>query len=199
TQVRYVTVQTEIDGQMTSSGQTEINHWAKAATEAWLRANIAFERTGAPLVSSRALIDGSRCLLATIQATRTGAPVASRRAVIDESRQLLATVQGADLPPTPHPKSRPEAVTVARSDDTSVNPAVPHLDPAFLANPALLSVRIIPSGGELGWSVFSTSREMLGRGIADTELKARTEAFGAGMTFIERLKGRCRPTDSSVH
>ena len=184
---------------MTSSVQAEINHWAQAATEAWLRANIAFERTGELLVSSRALIDESRRLLATIQARRTGAPVASSRAVIDASRQLLAAVQGADLPPTPHPKSRPEAVTVRRSDDTSVNPAVRQSHPAFIADRAMLSVRIFPAGAQFGWTVFSPSREMLGRGIAGTELKARTDAFGAGMTYIERLKGRCRPTDSSVH
>jgi hypothetical protein len=41
--------------------------------------------------------------------------------------------------------------------------------------------------------------EMLGEGTAETELKAGSDAFCAGMTYIERLKRRSGPTDTSLH
>lgn len=43
------------------------------------------------------------------------------------------------------------------------------------------------------------TKELLGRGVAPTELKARADAFAAGMTFIERLTARRIPDDKSLH
>jgi len=184
---------------MASSEQAEVNRRAQAVHEAWLRANIAFERTSALLVSSRTLIDESRALLTTLQTRKTDAPVASSRAVIDDSRQLLTALQHLDVPPTPLPNSSPEPVTVSRSDGASVNSAAPSNQAACIAERALLSVSVFQEGLDFSWTLKARNNEMLGHGTAETERQARIDAFGAGMTYIDRAKGRSSPSDTSLH
>jgi len=182
---------------MASSEQSEVNRRAQAADEAWLRVVIAFERTGALLVNSRTLIDASRSLLTTIAAKMTDAPVASSRALIDDSRRLLAALQNSDLPPARDPNSPPYPVAV--SGGVLVNPAVRPSDPASTAYSAAFSIRVFEEEARFGWSLKSPLGEMLGEGTAETELKARSDAFCAGMAYMERLKRRSGPTDTSLH
>lgn len=186
-----------VDGHMSSTEQAEVNRRAQGAPEAWLRATIAFERVGALVESSLVLLDESRRLLAAIQARRADTLMGSSRALIDESRRLLVAVRGTNLPTTPGSRL-PDHVAVRRSDGASVDPAVRHSDTTSVPHSAL-SVRVFDEGARFGWNLRSPSGEMLGQGTAETELKARTDAFGAGMTYIERLKRCSRPTDTSLH
>ncbi len=67
-------------------------------------------------------------------------------------------------------------------------------------NPATLTINIFQEEDRFGWTVRRrTTKEVLGRGVAQTELKARVDAFSAGMTFIERLTGQPGPADNSLH
>ena len=66
-------------------------------------------------------------------------------------------------------------------------------------NPAMLSMRLIRKETCFGWTVYSPTNELLGHGTAETEHKARIDAFQAGMTYINRLKGRSVPKDSALH
>jgi hypothetical protein len=68
-----------------------------------------------------------------------------------------------------------------------------------IRNPAMLSVRVFETQSSFGWKVYSATKEMLGRGTAVTEKKARIEAFRAAMTYIDRLKDRSASTETSFH
>jgi hypothetical protein len=59
------------------------------------------------------------------------------------------------------------------------------------------SMRVFQQGSSFRWTLISPAREILGRGVAETELRARTDAFRAGMTYIDRLKAQPEPKDSS--
>lgn len=66
-------------------------------------------------------------------------------------------------------------------------------------NPATLTINVFQEEGRFGWTVHKrATKELLGRGVARTELKARVDAFRAGMTFIERL-GQFRPHANKLH
>src|SRR5262249_13654936 len=114
-------------------------------------------------------------LLTTIAAKMTDAPVASSRALIDDSRRLLAALQNSDLPPARDPNSPPYPVAV--SGGVLVNPAVRPSDPASTAYSAAFSIRVFEEEARFGWSLKSPLGEMLGEGTAETELKARSDAF----------------------
>jgi hypothetical protein len=61
------------------------------------------------------------------------------------------------------------------------------------------SVRVVKKESCFDWTVYSVANELLGRGTAETEHKARIDAFTAGMTYIDRAKGRSSPSDTSLH
>ena len=62
------------------------------------------------------------------------------------------------------------------------------------------SMRVFQQGSSFRWALISPAREILGHGVAETELRARTDAFRAGMTYIDRIKGQPEPKDfSSLH
>jgi hypothetical protein len=92
----------------------------------------------------------------------------------------------------------PESVVVNRSEGTQVAPTV-HQSAQTPAQHAELSVRVFEDGGQFGWTVYSHANELRGRGTAESELSARVDAFHAGMTYIERLKGRTTPSDTPLH
>jgi len=93
------------------------------------------------------------------------------RALIAQSRRLLATLESAA---SPH-STLPIAGGISSETDR---------------NPATLSVRILGEESRFNWTVRGPANEVLGIGTADSELKARVDAFGAGMTYIDLLKGR---------
>jgi hypothetical protein len=157
---------------MVLSEQDEINGRAEAAAEAWRRAAIAFDRTDALVASSRALLA--------------------------QSRQLLAELEHADALRMPRRDSSRESVVVNRSVGTPVGPAV-HQSQQTAPPHTELSIRVFRDGEQFGWTVYSPTKQMLGWGTAGSELSARVDAFHAGMTYIDRLKGRSAPSNNPLH
>jgi hypothetical protein len=100
--------------------------------------------------------------------------------MLDESRLLLAALE------------RPASITKLEKITSPIGPVANR-------DPAMLSVRICREGTRFYWALFGPTSERVGEGSAETELNARTDAFSAGMTYIERLKDRDRPTDTSLH
>jgi hypothetical protein len=99
------------------------------------------------------------------------------RACIAESKQLLARLTSEI--PTAAIKPKP-----ARPD----------------RNPAMLSVRVFQEKSRFGWTLSALSKDVLGRGTAETERQARIDALQAGMTYIDRAKGPSSPDDdTSLH
>jgi hypothetical protein len=49
-----------------------------------------------------------------------------------------------------------------------------------------LSVRVFHEGSRFGWTLNAPSNEVLSHGTAETEIKARVDAFHAAMTYIDR-------------
>jgi hypothetical protein len=93
------------------------------------------------------------------------------RVLVAQSRRLLATLESAA---SPH-NALPIAGGISSETDH---------------NPATLSVRILGKESRFNWTVRGPVNEVLGIGTADTELKARVDAFNAGMTYIDWLKDR---------
>jgi len=62
-----------------------------------------------------------------------------------------------------------------------------------------LSVRIFQEGTRFAWTLNSPAKELLGRGTAETEKKARIDALEAGMTYMNHAKGRSSPIDISLN
>jgi hypothetical protein len=111
------------------------------------------------------------------------------RSVIDESRRLLATLNE-------------ELASATSADEAHYEPIEATAAAIFTlsdANRALLSVRIRQEGTRFGWTVYGPTRAMLGRGTAETELKAHADALYAGMTYVQRLKVRPAPDDTMLH
>jgi len=105
----------------------------------------------------------------------------SSRSIIAESRCLLATLEHAPVPPTPSQTIDEHAAKVGSVHKQG------------------LSVRIFQKGPVFGWTLTGPANEMLGRGTAETELRARIESFRAGMTYIDRSKARSAPNDTTLH
>jgi hypothetical protein len=159
----------------------------------WLRMARSFTMDIELAAASRLLIDESRRLLAALEGDgvlSNGGLLANSRALIDESRRLLmalerqasaATAEASAIPAAPIGRAAPEARAEASCDR------------------AMLSLNVHPEGPRYGWTVLNRTGELLGSGSAETEQKARTDAFLAGMTYIERLKRRSRPTAENIH
>jgi hypothetical protein len=152
--------------------QTEINHQVQAAANAWRRAAVAFDRTDALVASSRALLA--------------------------ESRQLLAELEHAGALRKPRRDLPSESVVVNRSEGVPIGSAV-HQSDQTSAQHTELSVRVFEDREQFGWMVYGPTKEMLGIGTARSELSARVDAFHAGMTYIERLKGQSTPSNTALH
>lgn len=135
-------------------------------------------------------IDESRRLLATIESelailrNRDGRLLSRSRSMIDQSRRLLAALE-------------PPAST--KAEKITIEPIATEALAQANCNPAMLSVRVCQEGTRFDWTLFGPTSERLGQGSADTELQARSDAFLAGMTYIEQLKDRYRPTNTSLH
>lgn len=114
---------------------------------------------------------------------------------IAESRRLLATLELS--PSTPHSDD------AAHGEPTlaPAAPIAPHAEirPEADRDPAALSVHVSQDGMRLSWTVWSPSEEILGRGMADTELKARVDAFCAGMIYLAWTKNRSPSGLASLH
>ena len=151
------------------------------------------------LAMSRATIAESRRLLATMRVNldhRQAALLANSRATIAESRRLLATVEHSASGIHRYKARHREATMVPVRQivlDVAEHGAEPCLDSAAL------SVRVYQEGALFNWTVCDPDRHLLGRGTADTELKARTDAFRAGMTYLCWLKDQPAPKDARVH
>ena len=64
---------------------------------------------------------------------------------------------------------------------------------------AALSIHVFQEGTRFSWTVCSSSEEMLGRGTAETEVKARADAFCAGMIYLDWFNDRSPSGDASLH
>lgn len=122
--------------------------------------------------------------------------LANSRVTIAESRRLLATVE--------HSASGIQGYKARHREATMVPARQIALDVAELGaetglDSAALSVRVFQEGAQFNWTVCDPDKHLLGRGTADTELKARTDAFRAGMTYLCWLKDQPAPKDASVH
>ena len=118
------------------------------------------------------------------------------RAMIDESRRLLAALE------RPAPARRNDGAHHHATTTSAAAPIEPSADGVRAdadRNPATLSVRVVKKESCFGWTVYSLTNELLGRGTAETEHEARIDAFTAGMTYIDRAKGRSSPSDTSLH
>jgi len=153
--------------------QTEINRRSQLATEAWRRPAIAIQL-------SDGLVAGSRALLA-------------------QSRQLLADLEHAEALRMPRRVFLPESVVVSRSEGTPLADPPVHQSDRTLVQHTEFSIRVFENGEQFAWRVYSPTKEMLGSGTAESEFSARVDALHAGMTYIDRLKGRSAPTDTRLH
>lgn len=106
----------------------------------------------------------------------------SSLALIAESRRLLATLE--------HPPLR--AAQTRQTVGGGTREVGSH-------HKQVLSVRVFEKGSVFGWTLTSPVNEMLGRGTADTELKARIDAFRAGMTYIDQSKSRSAHDNIRFH
>jgi hypothetical protein len=156
------------------------------------------------LAISQSMIDESRELLASLADRQTiGALLINSRAMIDESRRLLAALE-RPVSPRRNDDAHQDAIATPAQDAIATPAAVPsalnaggvraHAD----RNPAMLSVGVFKKESCFGWALYSTANQLLGRGIAETEHKARIDALSAGMTYIDRLKGQS-PPDTDLH
>ncbi len=163
----------------------------------WLALARSYESSLADFVDlparTRLLIDESRLLRVLVRGEGAmlkeldAELLTNSRAKIVESKRLLATVD------------RPTAIA---RDETGTIPIAPTELPSSEQpdhNPATLTIDVFHEKGRFGWTVHKrATKVLLGRGVARTELKARVDAFRAGMTFIERL-GQYRPHANKLH
>jgi len=153
-----------------------------------LRMAASFQIDTDLLAISQSMIDESRELLASLRdGEATGALLKNGRTMIDESRRLLEALE------RPAPARRNNDV------HREIEPTAGGVLADVKRNPAALSVRIFKKGSCFGWTVYSLTNELLGGGTAETEHEARIDAFTAGMTYIDRAKGRSSPSDTSLH
>jgi hypothetical protein len=121
--------------------------------------------------------------------------------LIDESRRLLAIVRGypQDMDAALLTSSR-ERIAESRRllARLTAETAVP-MEATAPHRSAALSVRVFQEGSRFKWTLNTPSHESLGRGMAETEFRARVDAFQAGMTYIDRAKGRTSPSGGSLH
>jgi hypothetical protein len=155
----------------------------------------SFETDVTLLTISRSVIDESRRLLMILQSDRAtlskvdAGLLATSRSMIDESKRLLATLDEAFASATSGDEAHYELIEATTAAICTLSDT----------NRALLSVRIRQEGTRFGWTVYGPTKAMLGRGTAETELKARAGALYAGMTYVQRLKVRPAPDDMLLH
>ena len=116
--------------------------------------------------------------------------------MIDESRRLLAALERPALARRNDDAHHHANATPAAE---SIGPSADGVPADADRNPAMLSVRVVKKESCFGWTVYSLTNELLGAGTAETEHEARIDAFTAGMTYIDRAKGRSSPSDTSLH
>jgi hypothetical protein len=166
-----------------------------------LRMARSFEMHAALLATHRSMIDKSRRLLTALQSDRAiinkvdAELLATSRSMINESKRLLTTLDDStSVTSGDEPHYEPTAIITAAAQATGAS-----VRSLSNANRGTLSVHIHHEGTRFVWAVYGPTKAMLGRGIADTELKARADAFHAGKTYIERLKGEPAVDYPSLH
>jgi hypothetical protein len=142
------------------------------------------------------MVDQSRTLLASLRdGPSTGALLRNSRAIIDESRRLLEALEHP-APTRRYDHAHHDAIaTTAPIDEPSAGGVRADAD----RHSAMLSVRVFQEGLRFGWTLNAPSKDVLGRGTAETERQARIDALGTGMTYIDRAKGRSSPSDTNLH
>ena len=124
--------------------------------------------------------------------------LAKTRSLIDQTERLVATDDGIRTAL----KARDTALLtrsracIAESKRLLAGLATPTRPDR---NPATLSVRVFQERLRFGWTLSAPSKDVLGRGTAETERQARIDAFAAGMTYIDRANGRSSPGDDTRH
>lgn len=168
--------------------------------KALLRMACSFEVDAALLAMSRSTIVESRRLLAKNWSERIDNghddPLTNSRAKIDECRQLLTTLDLSTSLERGDQSAHGEPTLVPTAP---IAPEAAELPAEANRDRAALSVHVFRDGVRFGWTVCGAGNDILGRGMAETELKARTNAFGAGMTYLNRLKDRLATGDISRH
>jgi hypothetical protein len=152
-----------------------------------IQANFATvgEEAAALAEDSRALVARSCRELSESRASiaRSRRQVTKGCQLIADSRRLLASVDYSAVTPAPTEAGGRQSAEHTGCQNAREN----------------LSVHVFQKGLQFSWTLNSPANEMLGFGMAETELKARTDAFNAGMTYIDRAKGRSAPDDGSLH
>ncbi len=150
-------------------------------------------------VRTRLLIAESRLLRALVRSEAAmlkeldAELLTNSRAKIVESKRLLVTVD------RPTPITRSNRAHVATGLRPVAPTELPSSEQAKDHNPATLTIKVFHEEGRFGWTVHKrATKEVLGRGVARTELKARADAFNAGMTFIDRLD-QYKPHVNKLH
>jgi hypothetical protein len=96
--------------------------------------------------------------------SETDALLAKGRSLIEETKRLAASQEGIR--------------TTLKARDAALR-AQPD------RNSAMLSVCVFQEGLRFGWMLSAPSKDVLGRGTAETERQARIDALQAGMTYID--------------
>jgi hypothetical protein len=153
----------------------------------------SFQLDAALLAMSRSTIAESRRLLAASWSERVSLNnnhdvlLANSRASIADSRRLKAAV---------------EAATAATHRDEACRESIAMPTPVTArarTDSAALSIHVFQERSRFSWTVCSPSEEMLGRGTAETEVKARADAFCAGMIYLDGFNDRSPSGDASLH
>jgi hypothetical protein len=178
-----------------STSRTAANPWF--GCQSW-PARPILQAAATRALDSCFLVDVSRRELTSnrILIAKSESLVRKTRALIEECKQLLAD----DRSLVDEPKRLVATSTVStpkQVGDESAIIADMHKAPERAQE--TLSIRVFQDGSRFGWRVLSSANELLGRGAADTELKARIAAFDAGMTYIDRTKGGSRRLYSALH
>jgi len=134
-----------------------------------------FDSRGLTAESGRHVLN-DRALIAVTQGL-----IATSRDLIAESRFLLAEIEHP-IAPTPPSQTRTSQAQSA---------AYPKAQGNF-------SISVSQKGLAFEWTFKSPANDVLGRGLAETEHKARIDAFRAGMTYIDRSKDPSR-SDPTRH
>ena len=133
-------------------------------------------------VISRSMIDESRASLARLRDDQTtDALVRNSRSIIDQSRRLLAALERAASPRRSDDEHH-DAIAIGTA--AAIEPTAGGVGPDADRNQAMLSVGVFKKESCFGWALYSTTNELLGRGTAETEHKARIDAFLAGVLFV---------------
>jgi hypothetical protein len=143
------------------------------------------------LAMSQSIIAESRRLLASSWSERVNLNkhdvlLANSRVRVADSKRLLAALEAA--------------AAVRRKDEARRQPITMPTTPATArakTDPAALSVHVSQEGARFSWTVCRPSEEIVGWGTAETEVKARAEAFCAGMIYLDCVKHP--PDDTNLH